>query len=522
MNYELVKQRTMHIAPSNYAEAGQLVLKFLETAQTASNRATANNTRDDVNEAANIVHGAMFDLDRGIYAMLLSLPGTLDTARQGGVLRLLDNARPSTGSGNGACLLELPEETDAIQRLVDSLPRHRQLNLFLMLREGGVNNARTQKLILRTILSWDNLPWAAVKYKQKIRAALQHAWGQRLSGIITHILTREHWDNKSLDIMLNNVAKYSSSGLSTTTGEFLSFVLGNKVHRNRPLSTDLLRAYQDAPADYNALALLPPEIAQDFRARYHKSRSVADVMEKTEKNLTVKARLRIQKQAKDLGVKVELKAEKQDLVDLFVLRYEVGDQDGLVGKITNLVKPLVGFPYERVGVVLDLSQSMSGSKEQKWRPAAWAQAMNATLHKSVKSFIGQTVGETDGDKPAGETDLADRLVSVLMQDEGSAEHVEVVFVLTDGYENAPAGRFAEVVGELRRMGFSTPIFQVTPTFAAEAYGVRQLSPLVPVLTVGTKVEQLATKLNERMIEADFIRGLTILCSQAQIQIGGAA
>ena len=50
----------------------------------------------------------------------------------------------------------------------------------------------------------------------------------------------------------------------------------------------------------------------------------------------------------------------------------------------------------------------------------------------------------------------------------------MVFVLTDGYENAPAGRFAEVVRAVRQMGVETPIHQFSPVFAAEARGIRSL------------------------------------------------
>ena len=71
-------------------------------------------------------------------------------------------------------------------------------------------------------------------------------------------------------------------------------------------------------------------------------------------------------------------------------------------------------------------------------------------------------------EPAGDTSLAAGLVALLKREP------DVVFVLTDGYENAPAGRFAEVIRSVRRMGVETPIHQFSPVFAAEARGIRSL------------------------------------------------
>ena len=94
-----------------------------------------------------------------------------------------------------------------------------------------------------------------------------------------------------------------------------------------------------------------------------------------------------------------------------------------------------------------------------------------------------------------------------------------VFVLTDGYENAPAGRFAEVVGAVRRMGVETPIHQFSPVFAAEARGIRSLCDAVPGLPV-SKPEAIGLGLLKFLFEADVERGVEALLGMVRPAIEG--
>src|SRR5262249_34293375 len=91
---------------------------------------------------------------------------------------------------------------------------------------------------------------------------------------------------------------------------------------------------------------------------------------------------------------------------------------------------------------------------------------------------------------------------------------EAVFVISDGYENRPAGRFAELVAELRRIGINTPIYHLNPVFAAESEGVRELcSGLVPTLPV-SRPEGLGIAMIRGMLSADPARGIAALVRMA--------
>ena len=56
------------------------------------------------------------------------------------------------------------------------------------------------------------------------------------------------------------------------------------------------------------------------------------------------------------------------------------------------------------------------------------------------------------------------------------EDPDVIFVLSDGYENTPAGGFAQVLKMARDLGCETPVYQIAPVAAAEAAGIKDLAP----------------------------------------------
>jgi hypothetical protein len=117
-------------------------------------------------------------------------------------------------------------------------------------------------------------------------------------------------------------------------------------------------------------------------------------------------------------------------------------------------------------------------------------------------------------RPSGDTGLAEALLDLL------ESTPDAIFVVSDGYENRPAGRFAEVVSALRALGNTTPIYHLSPVFAAEARGVRELCPgLVPTLPV-SRPEALGLGMLRSMLEADPARGIAAFVRLALPTIAG--
>ena len=70
-------------------DAGRIVASFVDAAATALGRATHYNSREEQQKAELAAHAGLLDLDRALYALLLTLPGVLDRARQVGIKNLL-------------------------------------------------------------------------------------------------------------------------------------------------------------------------------------------------------------------------------------------------------------------------------------------------------------------------------------------------------------------------------------------------------------------------------------------------
>lgn len=512
--------KTFHVPVTEQGNIRRLITRFLDTAVTATGRATVYNSKVEQEAAVEAVHQAVLGIDRGLYAALMCVAGVNDYNRQRAVLHLLDLPY----NPHKSHWLTLEQETAVITYLAHSLPIQRQLNLFEMLREHRVNNARTRKLILRTLLNTDNLEWKAVKYRKKMKAALTHALGEKTAGIIGAILRR--WVDslntangtpsifplRDLNIYEHKVGRYTSDDIAHT--ERLKHVL-NFLFNGTDDNHFLFVARRDARSQLEHGRVLPPEVLEGLRSTYHPGRTPAEVLELTKKQATTGQRIAIQRSAKEKGVQVEMDPLDYDALKLYVYALETG----MVPAVGNALKQKatatadsLPFRFQHVGIVVDASASAKGHDTQKWRPLASALAVRDVLVAAAEHNTTEYVGGVnrlsyDLSRPQGETDLATALVSVLMK------KPESVFILTDGYENAPAGRVAEVVGHLRTFD-NTPIYQVTPVLAAETFGTRQLSPLVPVLPVNQDIRSLGVGLMKLMLDTDIERGLNALLNMA--------
>jgi hypothetical protein len=170
--------------------------------------------------------------------------------------------------------------------------------------------------------------------------------------------------------------------------------------------------------------------------------------------------------------------------------------------------------FVKVGILVDDSFSMIGTETQKLRPMAIALSMKDVLVNIgevavVKTASGRVINKAYPlPKPVGSTDLSVALIDLL------ESRVDAVFILTDGYENAPSGRIDEVMQLLDRIGHTTPVFQLSPAVAGESQvGLRTLSDSIPVIPVSNP-QALALTLVRAMIEVDVQRGTQALASLA--------
>ena len=491
------------------AEVGRAVLAYLDTIGTATGRETFYNSRADQEAAESAAHDGCWAVNRGLYAVLLALPGVTDRAVQAGVLRLLDNPlAPSDPS-----FLTFEQETRLVTTLARALPPQRLYKLFGQFATKRVNNRRTRTLVLRSILATGpSLPWRAVKYRAKLRAALRHALGAGVANGVAK-LTAAADPTACPEAKL---AKYIDPFIPAWANrdevyQCVAFVLG--AQREGGFTVPLLKAFAAARTDLAAGSALPVEVLEGLRSRFHKDTRHAKVLEiaNAAGTITEGQKLGMQRAAKAAGVEVAFDPTRQDMVKLYVYALETGgmtaDIRAALDAKAKAAAAALPVRYANVGVVLDASASMAGSGTQKFRPLAVALAMRDVLVASAtnSAFVDATgvLDEFGMVTPTGDTALAGLVVTALKR------NPDAVYVLTDGYENAPAGRVDEVLRAARALGVTTPVFQVSPVMGAEAGGLRRLSDEMAPVPVA-RPEAVGLGMVRAVLTADVEAGIRAL------------
>lgn len=510
----------VRVRPSVRNEARAAIVSFLDMMATATGRETFYNSKDEQQAAETAAHEAVFKLNRGLYGAMLLLPAVSDRSIQAGLARLLDCPRPPTDPS----FLSWDDERRLLTVLADRLPPQRLFKMFGQFREKKINNRRTKSLILSAILgAGDRLPLWVVKYREKVRVALRHALGSGVANGVAKLVAALRPAASGSAHMAKYIDKFIPADANKgAVYECVAYALG--ATREGGWTVPILAATAAAKTDLAAAgALLPVEVLEGFRSVFHKAVPHARVLElaKAAGTMTETQKMQGVRAAAKAGVELTFDPSSADLVRLYVYALETGVtpevEDAIVQKAYRLGR---AFPvrYAKVAVVLDASESMRGTGEQKWRPLAVALAMRDVLAASATSgaFV-KTVGgkAVDGHPgfvtPSGETSLAAALVAALQ------EGADAVYLLTDGYENAPAGRVNEVLLAARSIGVTTPVYQVTPVAGAEAAGIRRLSDEAAPMPVG-RPEAIGLGMIRAALSADVESGIQGLMAAARPQL----
>jgi len=511
--------RVEHLRPEDLAPH---VLSFLDVCTTSYGRSTHYNTREQQVSSEIHAHAELFRRCRDLYETLLLLPGTTDHSRQLGISTLLANPR-------GADVFLDPKiERHILEKFVREMPPQRLLKMFDALRGRGghfgikrSNNARTRKLILKTILNSPRFELWVVKYRDKVKGALVHAWGQKLASFIGEAVKQYPKFSKMSRIdrgaLRDHVFRYIIGDTDVHNKrvrvcQCLAFLFGKRDGFYKEMK--MLNAFVCSKKDLKAGSILPTEVLEGIRSTYHQNTKPGDIIriKAKSKTMTTHERRVVQKRAKEAGVDVEMRVDDYSSVELYIHAFENGMtgivQDALTRKAKKTATTLP-FSYNRIGILLDASKSMEGSREQPLRPMAVALSLRDALVASAESASVLVCGGTyEGDKatltrPKGSTDLAERLLFLMM------DEPEAIFIISDGYENAPAGRTGDVLRLAREYGNDTPIIHFNPVFAAETGAVRSICDGIDkVVTMPVKSPELiGTTMVRGLIESDPRQGI---------------
>lgn len=509
-----------HISVKEQKKLPDAIINFIDMAATATNRATHYNKKGEQDEAVLKVHKDLFGIDRGIYSLCLMMPGITDFAKRQGIGFLLDNPR-----GDADSTLTTEQEAKVLSYLTKFMEPQKLFKLYGEMRVNRVNNSRTKKLMIRSILTSPKLELWSVKYRVKLRRALEHAWDKKTTSIIKAILAKKYgktvwedtsWNAKERKILYRAIDKYVTTSLlePNEVYECVAFILGHELN----MTMRLHKAYVEAKTNLKKGKGIPKEQLFYLRSRYHKDLGKETVYEIAQTTMTNRQKMQTQKAAKKAGVKVEFDPKRADAVRLYIYAYEMGLDNKVKSALDDKAraganKLLVN--YDRVGILVDASESHRGDKTQALRPIAISLATRDILvSASEEAFVEYAGGyEKDGlVRPSGDTSLAKPLVKLLKKDP------EAVFVFSDGYENAPAGRFAETVKHVRKMGIKTPIYHVAPVFAAEKQGIKPLSDETQALPLSSP-DAIGSTMLRPMLQQDLERGIDSLARMTLPQLG---
>jgi len=351
------------------------------------------------------------------------------------------------------------EENMLITASVSQLPPQRVYRMFETLRERKVNNRRTRAIMTRFITKTRSIEFDAVKYRRRVRAAARHA----------HV------------------------ALDDETRQFLRY----SANQPTEFTTPMYQAYVTAQYSKEALYSLPFTVAEGIAAR---RQIPLDELIANSTTMTAAEKLRFQTRAEQIGQELEFDLARAPLTRLasYVLsltpqeRAERQDEldTALVHAAARITK---GHELGSVALVVDRSYSARGSNQKRMRPLAVALA-SVYLMRAVASdctvYWSPTLERPHLQVTArGQTAIGQQVLAALRS------NPDTVLIVSDGFENAPAGLANQVVAAAKTKiedFASTSFVHLNPVFDAENFAPRSLGPALATVGVRDARDLLTT------------------------------
>lgn len=469
------------------------LLQFLEVTESAVDRATFYNSLTQQEESVDNLHDSMMSHDRELYILTqgfssLNYYNRLAICRNvlfnNGYLALEGGERKyarfskTTGArlfGGTSREVDWRElENEVILRTWASVPVTTLLRELVKWRKRHLNNMRSRNLILRFIFGADNFCHWAMVYRKLLRSVLSHVWGEaqtlRIKKDASHYLRL----GSVSDLLKSKVQKYLVKNTLKDVCEGLSVIMGDF---NVPFTRPEYVQRQEARGDASKIAGLPVDVALGLGSM-HKDfdKSTVYGSKKAQEKMSAKQKVRVQRAAEKTGAAVEMDLATQNTSTIIRYGYERGFDKDVTSAIAKRIKSEAKKSPMRFGkaaVVVDSSASMFGSGQRKYFPIASGLSVALFVKEISDSCEIIYTSETTAKfpRPSGDTDLAGAVVKAFMT------KPEIVFLVSDNYENVSAGTLDSVIRAIRKVGIKTPLVNLNPVFASESTGVRKVSDL---------------------------------------------
>jgi hypothetical protein len=507
-----------------------LLVNGMQVAGVASSKATYYHTAREQQEAVKKAVEDMFLAGRELPLLVAVHRGVRGYFIQEAILHDLANPHWNTVAVAQQKWDDVyrPRALDmSLKNLTASAGTPYALRMFVEAKDRKINNARTRRMALSYIFGHPSVEFMAVKYRNKLRQIIQHCLGERTTSVVLSIASKDGiLTAMERSVMNDTLYRYNNMLDDSRVDGILKYIFGQDTdveHFPGDMYPHIRQALM-AREDVLGKTLVPEEVLLGLVSnpnhpqhslwaneadRVNLLESIRTVSDVTTENI----KLRRTKQERKLGIETKVDAKKvTDPMALLKTAYETGWTVDLKSAILELARKrrVLDFPYDNIVVVHDQSPSMAGHhRESKNTPRAISEFTYYVLNSSA-DVIGYSA--TNG----SETDLSTAFLTAIKNAHYynigtvSAHEIEAIFVLSDGYENAQDGLFAQVLKKWREARDNAiPVYHISPIGAAEAGGMaRQLAPnTLNVLSVGATAETLPAVIESHLLEADISKWL---------------
>lgn len=534
MNQELNLKRTIlddlrRMSSSKKELIQQATYALVEQMLVSKNRATAYNSKEEVQKAARDTVELLNNSSRDLLLLLMSLDSQY-FLKQVSIDVLLRNSRKSTLG------ISFEQENQILLSWFNKMPVTSVLRLFLSFTCVGtsdpnvyrLNTERVRKLFLRYFFSQKESVYTlwAVKYRNKLRPIFKHLLGKGKYSALYNILAMS-WIRYLTSVandrtikLVNSVYKYAEN--KEAAYESLAFILGSKEVYSMIPSCLIFNAYYSSRTNKMQLKRLPFEVAWGIAKTYHKDLKEADVLEMTQRTMSAKEQVRRSTTTAGRAAHISADISALSSKEIFLKVYKQGraTTEDTVALQTKAVEnsQMVPFSTNRyVGIILDTSLSMQGRSDTHLHPMADALTLkNALVEKAESENVEVCVVRTNNPtqieevvkatsfipKPQGDSSFTIALLTLLK------EGCQDIYLITDGYENGEGNLLSEVVVKAREIcDFS--ITQLTVSVAAEVASSRSISRNIANIAVQDP-RNIRTQLLLEYLRTDFNAGVKLL------------
>lgn len=434
---------------------GDSLISFISGAQTNIGRGTFYNLKEEQRQVMLDQHLPLLEEARAFYALMVLPKGVNDVNKQLIAWNIINN---TVREGNLKPHEHSPVtvwENELILQAFDNMQPNRVLDFTLMLQEKKVTKRRAMYLV-HEWLGRNKGRWSlwAIKYRTPLKRLLRHF----------------HTNKNSKLLQLWRYLKYDE-------------------HQNCEQIIQDYIAVQGG--DKAKLAKLPSSVAEGFIKQFGITKEEFWELFTTKGGkFTAKEKRTKSESVRKAGASTKLDIEKLKLFDLLVhlnvlarLPKPKATIEALIKRKAKEIASKCSFSLDNVGIILDTSKSMYGTRDQANHPMLRGLAVS---HVIKELSNGYKEYRTNGDtslfpKLADQSNYADAVIKALK------DGCETIILIGDGYENAPfEGALHQLLYTYKKKidkKNKLMVLHFNPVFAAEAGDVRSITDLAPQIGI---------------------------------------